>query len=117
VIDSAAVDGRRRLVLIRRDNIEHLLMIGGQTDVVIEPNIVRAAEAREAMREPVRPEPSMRAVAPVDPARPLRPSHEPSLVAPAPQRWSRSPGQNGGLAKVDSGFGYAANFSSSACVA
>jgi flagellar protein FliO/FliZ len=84
VIDSAAVDGRRRLVLIRRDNIEHLLMIGGQTDVVIEPNIARAAEAREAMREPVRPEPSMRAVAPVDPARPLRPSHEPSLVAPAP---------------------------------
>jgi hypothetical protein len=33
------------------------------------------------------------------------------------QRWSRFSGQNGGLAKVDSGFGYAANFSSSACVA
>jgi len=29
VIDAAAVDGRRRLVLVRRDNIEHLLMIGG----------------------------------------------------------------------------------------
>src|SRR4029077_6105033 len=38
-IDAAAVDGRRRLVLIRRDNVEHLLMIGGPTDVVIEPNI------------------------------------------------------------------------------
>src|SRR6184192_3892491 len=47
VIDAAAVDGRRRLVLIRRDNVEHLLMIGGPTDVVIEPNIVRAASARE----------------------------------------------------------------------
>jgi hypothetical protein len=46
VIDAATVDGRRRLVLIRRDNIEHLLMIGGPTDVVIEPNIVRAAPAR-----------------------------------------------------------------------
>ena len=33
VIDAATVDGRRRLVLIRRDNIEHLLMIGGPTDV------------------------------------------------------------------------------------
>ena len=32
-------------------------------------------------------------------------------------RWSRFPGQNGGLAKVDSGFDYAANFSSRACVA
>jgi flagellar biogenesis protein FliO len=42
VIDAAAVDGRRRLVLIRRDNVEHLLMIGGPTDVVVEQNIVRA---------------------------------------------------------------------------
>jgi len=32
------------------------------------------------------------------------------------QRWSRFTGQNGGLAKVDSGFDYAANFSSFACV-
>src|SRR5271166_7080991 len=43
VIDQATVDSRRRLVLIRRDDIEHLLMIGGPTDVVIEPHIVRAA--------------------------------------------------------------------------
>ena len=42
VIEASTVDGRRRLVLIRRDNVEHLLMIGGPTDVVIEPNIVRA---------------------------------------------------------------------------
>jgi len=43
VIDAAAVDGRRRLVLVRRDNVEHLLMIGGPTDIVVEPNIVRAS--------------------------------------------------------------------------
>jgi flagellar protein FliO/FliZ len=43
VLDSAAVDGRRKLVIIRRDNVEHLLMIGGPTDVVVETNIVRAA--------------------------------------------------------------------------
>ena len=29
VIDQATVDSRRRLVLIRRDNVEHLLIIGG----------------------------------------------------------------------------------------
>src|SRR6187549_1170453 len=45
VIDSAAVDGRRKLVIIRRDNVEHLLMVGGPTDVVVETNIVRAAAA------------------------------------------------------------------------
>jgi len=49
VIDAAAVDGRRRLVLVRRDNIEHLLMIGGPTDIVVEPNIVRAAPGREQL--------------------------------------------------------------------
>jgi flagellar protein FliO/FliZ len=50
VIDSAAVDGRRKLVIIRRDNVEHLLMIGGPSDVVVETNIVRGAAvaARDA---------------------------------------------------------------------
>src|SRR5581483_2320113 len=45
VIDYAGVDARRRLILVRRDNVEHLLMIGGPTDVVIEANIVRAIAA------------------------------------------------------------------------
>ncbi|WP_298244674.1 flagellar biosynthetic protein FliO, partial [uncultured Bradyrhizobium sp.] len=53
VIDAAAVDGRRRLVLVRRDNVEHLLMIGGPTDIVVEPNIVRAAHGRDQL--PQRP--------------------------------------------------------------
>ena len=49
VIDYASVDSRRRLILVRRDNIEHLVLIGGPTDVVVEANIVRAAPAtREA---------------------------------------------------------------------
>lgn len=43
VLDSAPVDARRRLVLIRRDNLEHLLLIGGPTDVVVEANIMRGA--------------------------------------------------------------------------
>lgn len=47
VIDAAAVDGRRRLVLVRRDNVEHLLMIGGPTDIVVEPNIVRSMPQRD----------------------------------------------------------------------
>ncbi len=53
VIDAAAVDGRRRLVLVRRDNIEHLLMIGGPTDIVVESNIVRAMPGRDQL--PSRP--------------------------------------------------------------
>ena len=53
VIDAAAVDGRRRLVLVRRDNIEHLLMIGGPSDIVVESNIVRAHAGRDQL--PQRP--------------------------------------------------------------
>src|ERR1019366_1038117 len=53
VIDAAAVDGRRRLVLVRRDNVEHLLMIGGPTDIVVESNIVRAMPGRDQI--PQRP--------------------------------------------------------------
>ena len=61
VIDAAAVDGRRRLVLVRRDNVEHLLMIGGPTDIVVESNIVRATPAAIRCRSgPASPAPSRR---------------------------------------------------------
>ncbi len=39
VVEQSSIDGRRRLVLIRRDNVEHLIMTGGPVDVVIETNI------------------------------------------------------------------------------
>lgn len=48
VLDAAAVDARRRLVLIRRDGVEHLIMIGGPTDIVIESGISTAAHAMPA---------------------------------------------------------------------
>lgn len=56
VVDAFAVDSRRSLVLIRRDNSEHLLMIGGPNDAVIEPNIARVAP-RSRVR-PSKAEPS-----------------------------------------------------------
>src|SRR2546430_14317513 len=46
VIDAAAVDGRRRLVLVRRDNIEHLIMIGGPRRPLGESHILRPMPAR-----------------------------------------------------------------------
>jgi hypothetical protein len=39
VIEQASVDARRKLVLIRRDDVEHLIMTGGPVDVVIETGI------------------------------------------------------------------------------
>src|SRR5438270_3972201 len=53
VIDAAPVDGRRRLVLVRRDNVEHLLLIGGPSDFVVEQNIVRAVPVNPPRDMPV----------------------------------------------------------------
>lgn len=54
VIEQSPVDAKRRLVLIRRDGVEHLLMIGGPVDIVIESGI-----GAEGGHHGVRPRPSM----------------------------------------------------------
>jgi hypothetical protein len=51
VVDQASVDSRRKLILIRRDDVEHLLLTGGPVDVVIETGINSAA-ARPAVIKP-----------------------------------------------------------------
>lgn len=87
VIDAASVDTRHRLVLVRRDNVEHLVMIGGPTDVVIEANIVRAA-APQRDTAPVRPAPlpdfMARPAAALDEDAmwPLQPQSEPEPATP-----------------------------------
>ena len=40
VTEVASVDGKRKLVLIHRDGVEHLIMTGGPIDVVIEQGIL-----------------------------------------------------------------------------
>ena len=39
VIEQAYMDGKRKLLMIRRDDVEHLIMTGGPVDVVIETGI------------------------------------------------------------------------------
>ncbi|MGL4404263.1 MAG: hypothetical protein ACRCT6_00760, partial [Notoacmeibacter sp.] len=41
VIDAVPVDSHRRLILVRRDEVEHLIMIGGPTDIVVEAGIAK----------------------------------------------------------------------------
>jgi flagellar biogenesis protein FliO len=75
VIDAMAVDGRRRLVLVRRDNIEHLLLIGGPTDVVVE----------QAIQRPRRP------AAKPQPATPQAPAANESMPFEAPAQAESAP--------------------------
>ena len=39
IVESATLDARHRAVLIRRDNVEHLVLIGPNTSQVIETGI------------------------------------------------------------------------------
>ncbi len=44
VIETATIDSKRRLVLVRRDRTEHLLLLGIGSDMVIERGIEAEAE-------------------------------------------------------------------------
>jgi flagellar protein FliO/FliZ len=93
VLDSATVDARRRLVLIRRDNAEHLLLIGGPTDVVVEQNIVRGQPLPGTARAPGRSafDEDDTSLVPLDeaPAPPSAPA--PRAPAPAPRAAAAEP--------------------------
>ena len=40
VVDAIGVDARRRLILIRRDDLEHLVLLGAHDDLLIEGGII-----------------------------------------------------------------------------
>lgn len=50
VVEQANIDGKRKLLLVRRDDVEHLIMTGGPVDVVLETGI---GEKRSPAVEPV----------------------------------------------------------------
>lgn len=44
IVEVMAVDAKRRLVLIRRDDREHLVLLGVDRDLVVESNVAPPAE-------------------------------------------------------------------------
>ena len=86
VVDSLALDPKRQLLIVRRDNVEHLIMVGGPQDMVVETGIaVEEAPAAQPARRPIpmvagrKPAPAKASpaaapepVAPVEPAPPAR---------------------------------------------
>jgi hypothetical protein len=53
VVEATSVDGRRRLLLVRRDNVEHLIMTGGPVDVLIETGIPAIARPLNGLADPI----------------------------------------------------------------
>lgn len=114
VMDATAVDSHRRLVLVRRDDVEHLLLIGGPTDVVVEQDIrlqfqhrrpAQHTEHDQPLRQPARSRPTevpqpapQRSEAPPrqvqvqaqpaspQPQRVVPERHAPQLTSPHPER-------------------------------
>ncbi|MGX5828343.1 hypothetical protein [Mesorhizobium sp. 43Arga] len=84
VMDATAVDSHRRLVLVRRDDIEHLLLIGGPTDVVVERDIRLAAPRRPALTGDGGLQPVPATAAPAAKPRPPQPAPAPARPAPQP---------------------------------
>ena len=79
VMDATAIDNQRRLVLVRRDDVEHLILIGGAADIVVERDIRLAGQ----LRRPAGPnEPAVESVFTQEPAQVARPA--PPRPAPVP---------------------------------
>jgi hypothetical protein len=79
LIESARIDRHRKVVLIRRDNVEYTLLTGGPEDLILEAGVpVRFAEAARPHGNPV--------TAPVEPTaqRPMAPAAATQELAPEP---------------------------------
>ena len=78
LVDSFDLDRHRKLLIVRRDNVEHLILVG-PTDVVVESNIVRAASAA-----PLREDRAAIVQAPVNVSAPLSAPMAQPTTPPAP---------------------------------
>jgi flagellar protein FliO/FliZ len=45
IIETAAIDAKRRLVLLRRDRTEHLVLLGASSELLIESGIAAGASS------------------------------------------------------------------------
>jgi len=50
-IERTALEGGRKLLLVRRDDVEHLILIGGPIDLVVESGIRPEAVASPSVKE------------------------------------------------------------------
>jgi hypothetical protein len=77
------IDKTRRIVLLRRDDVEHLIMIGGNQDFVIESNIETGLQSETSIRPRMVPDEPLSMRPPKPPVfgsnRPILRSVEPSM--------------------------------------
>ncbi|SMQ66458.1 Flagellar biogenesis protein FliO [Devosia lucknowensis] len=85
VVDTLSLDQKRQLVIIRRDDVEHLILVGGPQDLVVESGI-------EVEDVPVATAPSRRPLPTIARQRPAEPlATVPPVPAPQPQAPVKAP--------------------------
>lgn len=68
VVDQVSIDQKRQLIIVRRDNVEHLILVGGPQDLVVESGIAAEKPGATAPRRPTAAGPAVSATAPNGPA-------------------------------------------------
>lgn len=102
VLESTPVDAQRRLLLVRCDNVEHLIMVGGPADLVVESDVRKSRTAgktpsrqpAEALSRPLPPTQTRFSSEPVEQgARPSAPAAPVPVAAlpPEPARAEHKP--------------------------
>lgn len=104
VVDAFDLDRQRQLVLIRRDNVEHLVMIGGPNDVLLEAAIIRQPAATAALSRTEPPPPAL----PASAAAAIGALRPPSS-GPEPRPDFEAPGREPGLPPAPGLAGVAAS--------
>jgi len=74
VVDSVMLDTKRQMFIVRRDNVEHVILTGGPQDVVVESGIAVERPVAPALRRPL----------PTVPAPVATPEPPPAHPAPEP---------------------------------
>jgi hypothetical protein len=71
VLETTDIDERRKLVLVRCDDVEHLIVVGGPADLLVESDVRKTRPQSAAPRTPA-PTPLQPAASATTPASPLR---------------------------------------------
>lgn len=98
IVESLDLDRHRRLVILRRDGVEHLVLVGGTSDLIVEAGIERATDRRltdlpETRGTRTEPEEALRAR--VSPRLRAEPDLVREPVAPEPARGADAPERSG----------------------
>ena len=83
VVDTLVLDQKRQLLIVRRDDVEHLILVGGPQDVVIETGIA-VPEVPAAQAPARRPLPTLGARRPAQPEAPTPLPAEPAQTSAKP---------------------------------